>query len=61
MSEQTNKTPPELKQLFYSVEEAAEILRVHPNTIRNLIKADKIKAEKIGRQWRIRRDTLLNL
>jgi excisionase family DNA binding protein len=33
---------------LYSVRTAAEKLKVHPNTIRNLIKSGDLKAERIG-------------
>lgn len=36
-----------------TVQELAEKKRVHPSTISKLIRRGKIKAEKVGRQWRI--------
>lgn len=41
---------------FYTVEEVAEMLRVHINTIRNLIKNRKLKAIKVGVQVRISKE-----
>ena len=38
---------------FYTVQEAAELLQVHANTIYNLIKAKKIEYYKVGAQIRI--------
>lgn len=38
---------------FYTVPEAAELLRVHENTIYNLIRKKKIEHYKIGVQIRI--------
>lgn len=37
----------------YTVKEAAEILSVHPETIRRLIREDKIDAAKVGDNWRV--------
>ena len=48
----------ELTKLYYSMDEAAEILGVHRNTIKNRIKAGELQAVQIGRQWRIPREIL---
>ena len=37
----------------YSVKEAAEILSVHPETIRRLIREGEIDAAKVGDNWRV--------
>lgn len=42
-----------VKKDFYSINEVAEKLSVHPNTIRNFIKRGTITAKKVGLQWRI--------
>jgi len=39
-------------------EEAAEYLRVNPQTVYRLLRAGKCPGVKIGRQWRIRRADL---
>lgn len=45
-----------------TINQAAELLRVHPNTIRNLILRQELVAERIGaRIIRIRKQDLLNL
>lgn len=49
----------ELSKPFYSIYEAAEVLGVHERTIRRHIKTGELKAGKIGRQWRISREALL--
>ena len=36
-----------------TVDETAEVLRVHPQTIRALIKAGDLPARKVGVGWRI--------
>ncbi|MBB6480926.1 excisionase family DNA-binding protein [Spirochaeta isovalerica] len=43
---------------FYSVESAAEKLDVHSRTVLRFIRDGKLKAVKVGRQWRIRREDL---
>ena len=48
----------ELTRLYYSMDEAAEVLGVHRNTIKNRIKAGELEAVKIGRQWRIPKEVL---
>ncbi len=45
-----------------SIKEGAELLGVHPNTIRNLISRNELAAERIGaRIIRIRKSELLGL
>jgi excisionase family DNA binding protein len=39
---------------FYTVQEIAEMLKVHWQTILNYIKTKKLKAVKIGKEYRIR-------
>lgn len=33
---------------FFSIKEFANLLRIHPNTVRNSIKSGKIQAFKVG-------------
>lgn len=57
----TDKPAPpvtELIKLYYSIEEAAEVLGVHHNTIRKRIKAGQMQAMQVGRQWRIPKEAL---
>lgn len=49
------KTTIKLDEQFYTINELASILKVHPNSIRNGIKDGRIKAEKFGKVWRIRK------
>lgn len=42
----------------FTLEEIAEYLKVHPNTVRNLIKAGKLKAFKAGRELRFTESAL---
>ena len=41
------------KEWFKSIKETAKILSVSSGTIRTLIKTEKLKAFKVGWQWRI--------
>jgi excisionase family DNA binding protein len=38
---------------YLTVPQAAELLQVSEKTILRLIKAEKIEARRVGRQWRI--------
>ena len=51
---ETNR--PDLK--LYSLEEVAKILGVTHRTAWNYVKADKIKANKIGGAWKITEENL---
>lgn len=44
--------------LFYSIEDLTTILKLHPKTILRFIHEGKIKAQKIGRSWRISQEAL---
>ena len=46
---------------FYSIQEAAEFLGVHPNRIRNWIRSGKLPAGRAVYQWRIAEGDLLAL
>ena len=48
-----------LTKPFYSIYEVADLMNVHPNTVRNHIKAGILTAGKVGHQWRISRDDLI--
>lgn len=48
---------PVVKQLL-SVAEVADELQVSIDTVRNWINQKKLKAAKLGRDWRIRREDL---
>ena len=45
--------------LLMTVEEAAAVLRVHPNTAKKLLREGKLVGTKVGRAWRIRREVLM--
>jgi excisionase family DNA binding protein len=39
-----------------TVDQLAQILEMHPRTIRRYIREDKLKAVKVGGEWRIRKE-----
>lgn len=43
----------EIPVIGYTIEEAAQALRVHPKTVRSLVTSGKIKAVKGGKAWLI--------
>lgn len=43
---------------FYTIDKVAEILDLHHKTIRKFIKEGKLKANKVGKQWRISTNAL---
>lgn len=43
---------------FYSVEELAGILKLHPKTVLRFIREGRIAARKLGRSWRVSREAL---
>lgn len=42
-----------MKDSLFTVEQVAQKLDLHPKTIRRFIREEKLKAKKIGKQWRI--------
>lgn len=38
---------------FFTLQEVAKILKVHENTVRNILKSGGIRGIKVGREWRI--------
>lgn len=43
---------------MYTVTQLSELLKLHPKTVRRFIHEGKIKATKIGREWRVHKDDL---
>ena len=43
---------------FYTAEEIAKVLRLHPYTVRRLSREKKIPAFKFGGQWRFRKSEI---
>jgi excisionase family DNA binding protein len=42
-----------MEEKFYTIDKIAEILGMHHKTIRKFITEGKLKANKVGKQWRI--------
>lgn len=38
---------------YYTVEQAAEVLSLHPKTIQRYIREGRLQAKKVGKSWRI--------
>lgn len=47
-----------MNEELLTVDEVADILRTTPNTIYRWLRAGKLPGVKIGKEWRIRRETL---
>ena len=47
--------------VYYTVDEAAQLLRVSPHSMLSLLQSGKARGVKIGRQWRILGAALLDL
>jgi excisionase family DNA binding protein len=43
---------------YVTVQDAAERLRIHPESVRRLIRAGRIPAKKFGNAWLVARDEL---
>ena len=46
---------------FYTAEEIANVLRLHPYTVRRLSRENKIPAFKFGGQWRFEKEVIDSL
>ena len=54
------KTDLKLKDQFYTIYEVADILKVHHHTIRRAIKEGRLKAIRVGKEWRIKKEDITN-
>ena len=48
----------EIPLIGYTIDEAAQALRIHPATVRSLVASGKIKAVKGGKAWLIHPDSI---
>lgn len=44
---------PPIMERYLTVEQAAEVLQVHPDTVRQWLRGSQLAGRKIGRIWRI--------
>ncbi len=42
-----------MQEKYYTVEQISELLDIHPKTIQRYIREGKLRANKIGKSWRI--------
>jgi len=42
-----------MTEKFYTVDEIAEMVKIHPKTIQRYIREGKLKASKVGKSWRV--------
>lgn len=47
-----------LEKDFYTIYEVAELLKLHHNTVRTMIKNKELPAVQVRRQWRIKKADL---
>jgi excisionase family DNA binding protein len=47
-----------MTETYYTLEEAAQLLKLHPQTLRRWIREGKLPARRFGRQFRLRSDDL---
>lgn len=47
-----------MEEKFYTIDQVANILGMHHKTIRKFIKDGKLKANKVGKQWRVSQEDL---
>lgn len=47
-----------MEDQVFTVEEAAKYLKVHEQTVYKMVRSGQLPAVKIGREWRIHKETL---
>ena len=53
-----SEDPEPIGERLLTLREAAEVLRLHPRTVREYLRRGEIEGRLIGRQWRFRRKDL---
>jgi excisionase family DNA binding protein len=54
----TKNEPIPIADRFLTIGEAAEILRLHPRTVREFVRRGELQGRIIGGRWRFRREDL---
>jgi excisionase family DNA binding protein len=57
-SKQKKPEPAPIGEKLLTLREAAEVLRLHPRTVREYVRGGEIKGRIIGGRWRFRRADL---
>lgn len=55
------KTSEKLEDKFYTIQETAELLKVHHTTIRRALKEGRLKGFRIGTKWLIKKEDIEEL
>lgn len=42
-----------MNEVYYNVEQIAQILNIHPKTVQRYIREGKLRAVKLGKSWRV--------
>ncbi|WP_304944384.1 helix-turn-helix domain-containing protein [Vallitalea guaymasensis] len=42
-----------MENKFYTVDQVAEMLKIHPKTVRKYVREGKLRGTKVGKQWRV--------
>jgi DNA binding domain, excisionase family len=42
-----------MKEKYYTVDEIAALIKIHPKTIQRYIREGRMKANKVGKSWRV--------
>ena len=42
-----------MSEKFYTVDEIADLIKIHPKTVQRYIREGKLRANKVGKSWRV--------
>ncbi|GMQ56559.1 helix-turn-helix domain-containing protein [Vallitalea sediminicola] len=42
-----------MENKFYTVDQVADMLKIHPKTVRKYVREGKLRGTKVGKQWRV--------